>query len=112
MHSTPRLLTRSLRHLHGPPSRCETVMPVDIYAGSDKDREIPTTTETCEEGCDFTSADGTTGRVCDETCEDGNPYGTHGCEAAQGAYGAYCRFCYNDVETALGADSPHDRAIM
>ncbi|CAM9350086.1 unnamed protein product [Scytosiphon promiscuus] len=71
---------------------CDTLLPVDIYAGSDADRETSMTSDTdapadgtCEDGCEITSSDGTTGRVCDDTCEDGDPYGTLGCDAAEGA---------------------------
>lgn len=70
------------------------------------------TSDTCYDGCEFTSHYGSTGRACDDTCGDGDPYGTLGCGAADGAYGSLCRFCYNDVELALGADSHDDRALM
>eukprot|EP00752_Nemacystus_decipiens_P007288 g6521.t1 len=55
----------------------------------------------CLDGCEFTSKDGTKGRVCDSSCEDGDPYGTKGCAAKRGKYGPHCRACYNDVELAL-----------
>lgn len=55
----------------------------------------------CLDGCEFTSKDGTKGRVCDASCEDGTPYGTKGCGAKRGKYGPHCRACYHDVELAL-----------
>ena len=55
----------------------------------------------CLDGCEFTNKDGTKGRVCDTSCEDGDPYGTKGCGAKRGKFGPNCRACYNDVELAL-----------
>lgn len=65
----------------------------------------------CTDSCPYLGEDGT-GRICDETCEDGNPYGTLGCDVDNGKYGPNCRECYIDVDEALEADSPGDRAIM
>lgn len=60
----------------------------------------------CAVGCEYTSADGTEGRVCDVSCHTGDPYG---CDAANGAYGRDCRTCYNDTPTALASG---EQAIM
>lgn len=65
-----------------------------------------------EEGCPYTSKDGTRGRVCDETCKDGDPYGTLGCRAKKGKYGNYCRACYNDRDKAIENDTADNRAMM
>eukprot|EP00752_Nemacystus_decipiens_P001258 g1256.t1 len=73
----------------------------------------------CEDDCDFTGA--TTGRVCDASCEDGDPWGTLGCPvgAVYGDlgysvtdYGDNCRVCFTDEDTALEYDTADDRAIM
>ncbi|CAN0201368.1 unnamed protein product, partial [Ectocarpus sp. 12 AP-2014] len=53
--------------------------------------------EGCLDGCEYTSKDGTKGRVCDSNCSRGDAYGTLGCGAKSGKYGAECRACYNDV---------------
>lgn len=55
----------------------------------------------CLDGCEFTTKDGKKGRVCDASCEEGDPYGTKGCGAKRGKYGAHCRACYHDVKLAL-----------
>ena len=52
------------------------------------------------------------GRVCDASCEDGNPYGMLGCDARDGEFGPYCRACFYDTALALAEDSRDDRAIM
>lgn len=67
----------------------------------------------CHETCG-TIFDGTVseGRVCDHTCEDGNPYGTRGCNASGGVYGAHCRSCFYSAEAALAHDTHTERAIM
>lgn len=64
-----------------------------------------------DELCPTTNEDGT-GRVCDPSCEKGDPFGKNGCEADGGVYGIYCRVCYNDLATAQLNDNPEDRAIM
>ncbi|CAN0343563.1 unnamed protein product [Ectocarpus sp. 12 AP-2014] len=66
----------------------------------------------CSSRCAYTSKDGTKGRVCDSNCSSPNVYGTKGCGAKQGIYGADCRVCYNNVDRALKQDSPDNRAIM
>ncbi|CBJ49205.1 expressed unknown protein [Ectocarpus siliculosus] len=66
----------------------------------------------CDDSCEYTSNDGTTGRVCDDTCEDGNPYGFLGCDTEDGQYGGNCRYCFNDVDSALKFDAQDNRAIM
>ncbi|CAN0095559.1 unnamed protein product, partial [Ectocarpus sp. 4 AP-2014] len=66
----------------------------------------------CDDSCEYTSNDGTTGRVCDDTCEDGNPYGFLGCDTNDGQYGGNCRYCFNDVDSALEFDAQDNRAIM
>ncbi|CAM9443683.1 unnamed protein product, partial [Ectocarpus sp. 8 AP-2014] len=68
--------------------------------------------EGCMDGCEYTSKDGTRGRVCDSNCSGGDAYGTLGCGAKNGKYGADCRACYNDVEKARKQDTPENRAIM
>lgn len=68
--------------------------------------------ERCSEHCPYTSRDGTKGRVCDSSCESGDPYGTKGCNARQGRFGLDCRVCYYDVVRAMKNDSGDDRAIM
>ncbi|CAN0334430.1 unnamed protein product, partial [Ectocarpus sp. 12 AP-2014] len=68
--------------------------------------------EGCLDGCEYTSKDGTKGRVCDSNCSRGDAYGTLGCGAKSGKYGAECRACYNDVEKARKQDTPGNRAIM
>ena len=72
----------------------------------------PSYVDRCLSGCTNTSNDGTKGRVCDLSCESGEPYGTLGCEARQGRFGANCRACYNDVTKARRQDTPENRAIM
>eukprot|EP00903_Cladosiphon_okamuranus_P008109 g7816.t1 len=77
---------------------------------------------TCDETfCTTIDPTATTGLVCDETCETGDPYGTLGCAAGASYgelgyigddYGGLCRVCFNDVDTALAADTDDDRAIM
>lgn len=52
------------------------------------------------------------GHMCDDTCEDGYPYGSMGCGADDGAHGAHCRACYTDAEDAMKADTHDHRAIM
>lgn len=66
----------------------------------------------CEDDCEYANTHGTKGRVCDYSCEDGDPYGTRGCSASDGKYGPYCRACFYDVDMALAYDSTYDRAIM
>ncbi|CAN0358219.1 unnamed protein product [Ectocarpus sp. 12 AP-2014] len=66
----------------------------------------------CDDSCEYTSNDGTTGRVCDDTCEDGDPYGFLGCDTNDGQYGGNCRYCFNDVDSALEFDAQDNRAIM
>ncbi|CAM9712766.1 unnamed protein product [Ectocarpus sp. 4 AP-2014] len=68
--------------------------------------------EGCMDGCEYTSKDGTKGRVCDSNCSRGDTYGTLGCDAKSGKYGADCRACYNDIEKARKQDTPGNRAIM
>ena len=65
-----------------------------------------------EDGCPHTNSDGRRGRVCDDSCADGVPYGTFGCGARDGAHGNYCRVCYFDQDLALANDSADERAIM
>ena len=65
-----------------------------------------------EDDCPTTYSNGLTGRVCDESCADGDPYGTNGCSAVDGKYGDYCRTCYFDRDRAISRDDPDDRAIM
>eukprot|EP00904_Undaria_pinnatifida_P010718 jgi/Undpi1/6777/HiC_scaffold_21.g09255.m2 len=65
-----------------------------------------------EDECPITYSNGLTGRVCDESCADGDPYGTNGCSAVDGKYGDYCRTCYFDRDRAVSRDDPDDRAIM
>ncbi|CAM9249732.1 unnamed protein product, partial [Hapterophycus canaliculatus] len=50
----------------------------------------------CTSGCDHTNSAGTRGRVCDENCSNPSLYGTQGCSARSGIYGANCRVCYID----------------
>ncbi len=52
------------------------------------------------------------GRLCDPSCEDGNPFGTLGCNTEDGTYGPYCRACFYDTGMALEEDTHDDRAIM
>lgn len=66
----------------------------------------------CHDDCEYTTKDGTKGRYCDDTCEDGNPYGTNGCNAEGGKHGPYCRTCYYSLEKALKLDMHDNRAIM
>ena len=66
----------------------------------------------CDEGCARTSFNGKKGRVCDESCDGGDPYGRLGCGAKDNKFGLYCRACFNDMELAMRADTPEDRAIM
>lgn len=67
----------------------------------------------CDDSCETTD-DGMMrqGRVCDYTCEDGNPYGTRGCNASEGLHGAYCRTCFYSADEARVHDSHTERAIM
>lgn len=65
----------------------------------------------CTDACPYIGTDGT-GRICDETCTNGHPCGTLGCGADDGHYGPNCRVCYTDVDKALEADAPGDRAIL
>lgn len=51
------------------------------------------------------------GRICDESCEEGYPYGDR-CNTSEGMYGPHCRLCYYGAEEALVNDSHSDRAIM
>lgn len=74
----------------------------------------------CEDSCEFVGT--TTGRVCDPSCADGDPYGTLGCAAGADYgdlgyfstedFGPYCRVCFVDTDAALTADTPDNRAIM
>lgn len=66
----------------------------------------------CLDGCERITSDGKRGRVCDDTCEKGDPYGTLGCNAKEGKYGRYCRTCYVDLELARRSDNMDNRAIM
>ena len=75
--------------------------PVSIAVGSCDDDDCPAV-----------DADGITGRVCDDSCEDGVPYGTLGCEANDGDFGNFCRVCYFDDAAAIAVDSADERAIM
>ncbi|CAM9467044.1 unnamed protein product [Ectocarpus sp. 12 AP-2014] len=68
--------------------------------------------EGCMDGCEYTSMDGTRGRVCDSNCSRRDAYGTLGCGAKGGKYGADCRACFNDVGKARKQDTPGNRAIM
>ncbi|CAM9587062.1 unnamed protein product [Ectocarpus sp. 6 AP-2014] len=77
-----------------------------------KQYEDSTDEEGCMDGCEYTSKDGTRGRVCDSNCSSPSVYGTLGCGAKSGKYGADCRACYNDFEKARNQDTPEDRAIM
>lgn len=52
------------------------------------------------------------GRTCDMSCEDGDPYGTNGCDTKDGLYGAHCRFCYNDPDRAKKNDNDDGPALM
>ncbi len=72
----------------------------------------PTLPPSCMDECTYTSINGTRGRVCDATCEDGVPYGTLGCGAKSGIYGPQCRACFNDEEMARKHDTLDNRAIM
>ncbi|CAM9319802.1 unnamed protein product [Ectocarpus sp. 12 AP-2014] len=73
-----------------------------------KDDSIPK----CSSSCEYTSSDGTRGRVCDANCSTPDVYGTRGCNAKQGSYGEECRACFNDVDKARKQDTPENRAIM
>ncbi|CAN0527386.1 unnamed protein product, partial [Ectocarpus sp. 12 AP-2014] len=66
----------------------------------------------CTDGCEYTSKDGTRGRVCDANCSRRDVYGTLGCGTKDGAYGTECRACYNDGDKAHKQDTPENRAIM
>ncbi|CAM9611334.1 unnamed protein product [Ectocarpus sp. 12 AP-2014] len=66
----------------------------------------------CDDTCEYTSTDGTTGRTCDPTCDEGEPYGVYGCNTKDGEYGSSCRYCFNDISRAIKFDSPDDRTIM
>ena len=65
-----------------------------------------------EDECPHTNSNGIRGRVCDDSCADGIPYGTLGCAARDGSHGNYCRVCYFDQDAAIAADSADERAIM
>ncbi|CAN0319161.1 unnamed protein product [Ectocarpus sp. 6 AP-2014] len=69
-------------------------------------------TPKCADGCEYTSKDGTRGRVCDSNCSRRDVYGTLGCGTKDGKYGAECRACYNDGGKAHKEDTPENRAIM
>ena len=69
-------------------------------------------TKRCLSGCTHTSEDETRGRVCDESCETGDPYGTRGCGAREGRYGENCRVCYYDLSLAVRKDQPDNHVIM
>ncbi|CAN0146627.1 unnamed protein product, partial [Ectocarpus sp. 13 AM-2016] len=75
--------------------------------GNDGDK-----TPKCTDGCEYTSKDGTRGRVCDANCSRRDVYGTLGCGTRDGAYGTECRACYNDGDMAHKQDTPENRAIM
>ncbi|CAN0126388.1 unnamed protein product [Ectocarpus sp. 12 AP-2014] len=75
--------------------------------GNDRDG-----TPRCTDGCEYTSKDGTRGRVCDANCSRRDVYGTLGCGTKDGAYGTECRACYNDGDKAHKQDTPENRAIM
>lgn len=67
----------------------------------------------CKDTCPDSTSDRTKGRVCDSSCEDGNPYGTHGCGVDHGIHGANCRLCYKNEEKAKKMDHGRNgRAIM
>ncbi|CBJ28689.1 hypothetical protein Esi_0117_0079 [Ectocarpus siliculosus] len=66
----------------------------------------------CSSSCEYTSRDGTRGRVCDANCSTPDVYGTRGCNAKQGTYGEECRACFNDVDKARKQDTPENRSIM
>ncbi|CAM9449896.1 unnamed protein product, partial [Ectocarpus sp. 8 AP-2014] len=70
------------------------------------------TTNRCSSSCEYTSRDGTRGRVCDANCSTPDVYGTRGCNAKQGTYGEECRACFNDVDKARKQDTPENRAII
>ena len=65
-----------------------------------------------QDDCPAAFKSGLAGRVCDESCSDGDPYGTNGCGAADGAFGDYCRYCYYDRDKALENHDVDDPAIM
>eukprot|EP00903_Cladosiphon_okamuranus_P014588 g13529.t1 len=90
---------------------CDTLEPPSVYSkpGLGVPEELP---KYCTPECERTSKDGTRGRVCDISCDSGEPYGKKGCSAKGGEYGMFCRTCYNDIRMAMRADSPDDRAIM
>ncbi|CBJ28664.1 hypothetical protein Esi_0117_0037 [Ectocarpus siliculosus] len=69
-------------------------------------------TPKCLDGCEYTSKDGTRGRVCDANCSRRDVYGTLGCGTKDGAYGTECRACYNDGGKAHKQDTPENRVIM
>ncbi|CAM9138496.1 unnamed protein product [Ectocarpus sp. 12 AP-2014] len=69
-------------------------------------------TPRCTDGCEYTSKNGTRGRVCDANCSRRDVYGTLGCGTKDGAYGTECRACYNDGDKAHKQDTPENRAIM
>ncbi|CAM9552037.1 unnamed protein product [Ectocarpus sp. 4 AP-2014] len=66
----------------------------------------------CSSGCEYTSRDGTKGRVCDANCSTPDVHGTRGCNAKQGIYGEECRACFNDIDKARKQDTPENRSIM
>ncbi|CAB1098702.1 unnamed protein product [Ectocarpus sp. CCAP 1310/34] len=66
----------------------------------------------CSSSCEYTSRDGTRGRVCDANCSTPDVYGTRECNAKQGTYGEERRACFNDVDKAREQDTPENRAIM
>ncbi|CAM9403327.1 unnamed protein product [Ectocarpus fasciculatus] len=78
------------------------------WRSSKDDDSIPK----CSSSCEYTSRDGTRGRICDANCSTPDVYGTRGCNAKQGTYGEECRACFNDVDKARKQDTPENRAIM
>lgn len=66
----------------------------------------------CTSSCEYVSGSGDRGRKCDDSCEDGEPYGTNGCGAKNERFGPCCRVCYYSVEKAINNDSTDNRAIM
>ncbi|CAN0456913.1 unnamed protein product [Ascophyllum nodosum] len=69
-------------------------------------------TESCLDGCTYTSTDGTSGRVCDVSCQNGVPFGLFGCSTNDGEYGAHCRACYIDTVKAMSQMDKGDTVIM
>ena len=66
----------------------------------------------CLDGCTYTSTDGTSGRVCDASCQNGVPFGLFGCSTNDGEYGADCRACYIDTVKAMSQMDKGDTVIM